>query len=175
MTMIGRAINKIGEARRKGHGAMTISDSLGKMKNDNGFLAGFKNSWNTRNQGKVEGTFGDVLEAFGDEISDEAMFNIAKRLKGSSKYLEKNGIKSLDDISLEEWAELQDKKINLGLIDRIKLAHMDFETGEYSAKKIAGSAAATYFTGASAFRLASGGGIYKDADGNTNIIGIPGI
>ena len=41
---------------------------------------------------------------------------------------------------------------------------------------LSGRRVAAGFVGASAFgRLASGGGIYKDADGNTDIIGIPFI
>lgn len=42
--------------------------------------------------------------------------------------------------------------------------------------RLSGGRLAGAFVGASAFgRLASGGGIYKDADGNTDIIGIPFI
>lgn len=42
--------------------------------------------------------------------------------------------------------------------------------------RLSGRRVAAGFVGASAFgRLASGGGIYKDADGNTDIIGIPFI
>lgn len=42
--------------------------------------------------------------------------------------------------------------------------------------RLSGRRVAGAFVGASAFgRLASGGGIYKDADGNTDIIGIPFI
>ena len=41
---------------------------------------------------------------------------------------------------------------------------------------LSGRRVAAGFIGASAFgRLASGGGIYKDADGNTDIIGVPFI
>ena len=41
---------------------------------------------------------------------------------------------------------------------------------------LSGRRVAAGFVGASAFgRLASGGGIYKDADGNTDIIGVPFI
>lgn len=42
--------------------------------------------------------------------------------------------------------------------------------------RLSGRRVAAGFVGASAFgRLASGGGIYKDADGNTDIIGVPFI
>lgn len=42
--------------------------------------------------------------------------------------------------------------------------------------RLSGKKVAAGFIGASAFgRLASGGGIYKDADGNTDIIGVPFI
>lgn len=45
----------------------------------------------------------------------------------------------------------------------------------YNWGSIAATAGATYVGGSSAYRLASGGGIYKDADGNTDLIGIPFI
>lgn len=42
--------------------------------------------------------------------------------------------------------------------------------------RLSGARVASAFVGASALgRLATGGGIYKDADGNTDIIGIPFI
>lgn len=52
---------------------------------------------------------------------------------------------------------------------------MKFGEGE-NEYRISGAKAAAGFMGASsAFRLASGGGIYRDKDGNTDIIGIPFI
>lgn len=45
------------------------------------------------------------------------------------------------------------------------------EPNGWKVGKIAGS----YLGAATAYRVASGGGLYKDKDGNTNIIGVPFI
>jgi len=64
----------------------------------------------------------------------------------------------------------------MGFFDALKEGHKGdpaaLDTiGGYSGRKIAGS-----YMGASAVgRLASGGGLYKDREGNTDIIGIPFI
>lgn len=59
-----------------------------------------------------------------------------------------------------------------GLWKTIKKAHLKDGSDEaYDLVKIAGSA----FTASAAGRVISGGGLYKDKNGNTNIIGIPFI
>ena len=55
---------------------------------------------------------------------------------------------------------------------RAKMLAMDDE-GKYSAKRIAAMGGAGYMGLSAAERIASGGGLYKDSEGNTDIIGIP--
>lgn len=62
----------------------------------------------------------------------------------------------------------------LGLVDSVLEAHKGapgaIDTiGGYSGRKIAGS----YIGVSAAGRVASGGGVYKDSSGNTDVIGIP--
>ena len=47
-----------------------------------------------------------------------------------------------------------------------------FDNAQYD-KLRTGLAAVT--VGSTAYRVASGGGLYRDSDGNFNIIGVPGI
>lgn len=49
------------------------------------------------------------------------------------------------------------------------------DKGEYSAGRIAGMGAAGIFGLNAAGRIASGGGLYRDSDGNFDLIGIPFI
>lgn len=56
---------------------------------------------------------------------------------------------------------------NKPILDIVKDAHKI--DGKYSAKRIAGSV----FGVSAAARIATGGGILKDKNGNTNVIGIP--
>ena len=49
------------------------------------------------------------------------------------------------------------------------------DKGDYSFGKIGLAAGGVYMGGSTVGRIASGGGIYKDADGNTDIIGLPFI
>jgi hypothetical protein len=60
---------------------------------------------------------------------------------------------------------------SLGLMDAIKAAHKDPTTGNLNYGTIAGS----YLGVSAGYRMASGGGLYKDRKGNTNLIGIPFI
>jgi hypothetical protein len=65
-------------------------------------------------------------------------------------------------------------KLRMGMWDGIKEAHRGdpgaWDTfGGYSARKIAGS----YMGVSAAGRIATGGGLYKDKDGNTDVIGVP--
>lgn len=54
------------------------------------------------------------------------------------------------------------------IVGGIKKAHLNDE-GKYSLSRIAGSAIGV----SAAARIVSGGGIYRDKDGNANLIGIP--
>jgi hypothetical protein len=49
------------------------------------------------------------------------------------------------------------------------------DNGEYNFGAIAGSLLTGYMGASAVGRIATGGGIYKDADGNTDLIGIPFI
>jgi hypothetical protein len=66
-------------------------------------------------------------------------------------------------------------KQKLDFMDAVKEAHKaapgEMSVGGYSAKKIAGS----YIGVSAGARVATGGGLYKDRDGNTDVIGIPFI
>lgn len=66
------------------------------------------------------------------------------------------------------------EKLRMGIFDGIKEAHRGdpkaWDTiGGYSGRKIAGS----YMGVSAAARIATGGGLYKDKDGNTDVIGVP--
>ena len=63
---------------------------------------------------------------------------------------------------------------NMTWKQRAKMLAMNDE-GQYSARRIAAMGAAGYMGVSAAGRITSGGGLYKDADGNTDIIGIPFI
>lgn len=61
----------------------------------------------------------------------------------------------------------------MGTWDAIKEGHKavgdEMSIGGYGVKRMAGS----YIAASSAARVVSGGGLYKDRDGNTDIIGLP--
>lgn len=59
-------------------------------------------------------------------------------------------------------------------MDRLKSVFMKND-GSYGKRRIAAGVAGSYIGVASAGRIASGGGIYKDSDGNTDLMGIPFI
>ncbi|MBM6761662.1 hypothetical protein [Megamonas hypermegale] len=61
---------------------------------------------------------------------------------------------------------------NLTWANKLKLAHLN-KDGTWNKKAIAGSALMGYTGLSSVGRLASGGGLYKDSDGNFDIIGLP--
>lgn len=63
---------------------------------------------------------------------------------------------------------------NLTLMNKLRLAHLNND-GTWNKKAIAGSGLVGYTGLSSAYRLASGGSLYKDDNGNTNLIGIPFI
>lgn len=61
---------------------------------------------------------------------------------------------------------------NLSMWQKTKALAMN-DKGEYSGARIAGMGAAGYMGLSAAGRIASGGGLFRDADGNFDIIGIP--
>lgn len=59
-----------------------------------------------------------------------------------------------------------------GDLDRIKSLYHN-KDGSYNKTAIAGTIAGSYIGVASAGRIASGGGLYRDSDGNFDLMGIP--
>lgn len=57
---------------------------------------------------------------------------------------------------------------NQGFVDAVKTAHQTAD-GKWNPAAIAGS----YIAASSAYRIMSGGGLTRDANGNPNVIGIP--
>ena len=101
-----------------------------------------------------------------NDMNDAVLKRMAYAKNDEGKIFNKKG----NEITFDEYG-LSD---NMSLTDRMKMAHMN-EDGTYSGSRIAGSALMGYMGVSTAYRLASGGGIYKDSDGNTDIIGIPFI
>lgn len=68
---------------------------------------------------------------------------------------------------------LQREDSQESITDAILRAHQkeNVKDGGLSAARVAGS----IFGVSTAYRIASGGGVYKDRNGNTNIVGIPFI
>lgn len=64
----------------------------------------------------------------------------------------------------------EDGGAGLGFMDAVKEAHTK-KDGSANWGAIAGST----MTAGAAMRIASGGGVYRDSEGNTNIIGVPMI
>lgn len=62
------------------------------------------------------------------------------------------------------------KNAKMGWKEGIQAAHQNAE-GSYAPAAIAGS----FIAAGAAYRVASGGGVYKDQNGNTNLVGIPFI
>ena len=78
----------------------------------------------------------------------------------SENVLKKAGINSKEDINNLNWA------------NKLKLAHLN-QDGTWNKKAIAGSAFVGYTGISSGERLISGGGLYRDDDGNFDVIGLP--
>ena len=126
-----------------------------------------------------------AINILGKVSGDPAYGNIPLKdiqaLAKNEKYRKRAGF-SIDkeDASLlnsdnEKLAANDDGNIsNLTLSNRIRMAHLN-QDGSLKKGAIAGSALLGYIGVSSAFRIASGGGLYKDRNGNTDIIGIPFI
>ena len=122
-----------------------------------GIMTGVTEFLNKMNDKKVQGAVDTLVDAFGMASRG------SKAIKPSTSETVFNGPNSLARKLFEsshEGARWDNIVMNKGE-DEWRL----------SSRRVAGA-----FVGASALgRLASGGGIYKDADGNTDIIGIPFI
>lgn len=122
-----------------------------------GIMTGVTEFLNKMNDKKVQGAVDTLVDAFGMASRG------SKAIKPSTSETVFNGPNSLARKlfkSSHEGARWDNIVMNKGK-DEWRL----------SGRRVAGA-----FVGASALgRLASGGGIYKDADGNTDIIGVPFI
>ena len=116
----------------------------------------------------------DIMKKVGkmvdvDKISKEA----AEKILESNKAINA----ATDSVSIAKgWlsgirGSYQNIKAGIDPIDAIKLGHMKKvgDTLKYSPGAIAGS----YLTAATGARILSGGGLYKDSKGETDIIGMP--
>ena len=112
------------------------------------------------------GALGNAIIANGG--NEAAVASVFRKMGRNDVFEMVNGKAQLK----KDWAGMEHK---YGFWDNMKLAHMDLKTGEYSTKKVLTSAGATYVGGMAAGRILSGGGIYRDKEGNTDIIGLPFI
>ena len=158
---------------RDGINAMTIGEHLGKLK-DGGVMQGFGSvfSYAGKDMTGAVGTGADFLKAYGN--NRQAVYNAMSKTGSGRQFLLDNNVTDFEGFTEEMMAKFGKTDAKLSAMDMIRLSHTNAD-GTYSASKIAASAAGSYVTGAAGYRVLSGGGLYKDADGNTNIIGIPGI
>ena len=98
------------------------------------------------------------IEAAGKGLKGAAINRIAQN-EGLRKQF---GVKNLRDLSH---------------LSNVDLAHSMLmnQNGKYSGYRVAGAVAGSYMGVSAAGRIATGGGIYKDSDGNTDLIGVPFI
>ena len=96
------------------------------------------------------------------------LFEGTKNLLHSNKAI--NSIGEFGINGLKDNLKFIDSALNNGSLKHAAKEVFQ-ENGKWSGKKIAGA----YITGAAGLRLASGGGLYKDREGNTDIVGIPFI
>ena len=174
------AINSVwGGIKNAWNGIKQSNQAYGSMSNAAYIVekASAGNSWFGGVEAMVD-AFGHDTKALNAKTFVGSLTAKGANQETQAKILSRLGVKdAFETIDGKEVlkSDLSNVKMNYGFFDHVKLAHMDMKTGGYSAKKIAGTAVGTYMTGAAGYRVLSGGGLYKDADGNTNIIGIPGI
>ena len=165
-------IHRTNKARGKIN-MMTAAQHLAKLEDD-GITSGLKSIFNYagKDMTGAVGTGGDFLKKY--KNNKEAIYNSMSKTSAGRKFLADNNVTDFEGFTDDLMQQFGKSDVKLGAMDMIRLSHTNAD-GTYSASKIAASAAGSYVAGASAYRIASGGGLYKDADGNTNIIGIPGI
>ena len=120
--------------------------------------------------------FGDlrkiVEERFGKEKNH---LNILRTYTKASGFKSKDIFDVAEDGTLSLKNNVDDITAKYGMISHFRMGLMDHARGDYSMRKIGTTAAAGFMGVSAAGRILSGGGLYKDSEGNTNIIGIPGI
>ena len=99
---------------------------------------------------------------------------LGKAFKDAGTILNSNkAINSINDFFLGGFKDIHSnmKLNNDTLVDAVKKVYSKNAdgTGGLAYGKIAGS----YLTAAAGYRVATGGGVYKDGNGNTNLIGVP--
>lgn len=147
---------------------MTARIKNGSKSSTAGLRNTISNIFSDAHSGTAENLVNDLFGAV-DETTKEGKAKIigALRKAGSSSV----GIDDAGEYYLKDgW---KNEQIKLGFLNKTKLAHMNLKTGGYDANKVAVTGAATYMTAASGYRLITGGGLYRDKDGNTDIVGIP--
>lgn len=122
-----------------------------------GIMTGVTEFLNKMNDKKVQGAVDTLVDAFGMASRG------SKAIKPSTSETVFNGPNSLA------------RKLFESSHEGARWDNIVMNKGE-DEWRLSGRRVAAGFVGASSLgRLASGGGIYKDADGNTDIIGIPFI
>lgn len=175
LKMAGQNLKDAFKAVRGKFTATTLADAQAAIKHEqDSVLGGFRNTarmgmadaYETGAKSWVDDLLGPI-----DMTKQENQNLVGKILKKSgSSHVEINDKGNY--VLKDGW---KDEQLKLGFWNKAKLAHTDFKTGDYDAGKVAASGLATYMTGATAYRLGSGGGFYRDKDGNTDIIGVPFI
>jgi phage-related protein len=108
----------------------------------------------------VKGKIGTVLNAnkkIGGEVTDDAINAARQTLVNQTR-----GISGV-------YTRMNNGEKDLG--NAIKAAYS--KTGEVGGGTSWGTVAGSYIGASAAYRVASGGGLYRDKNGNNNIIGVP--
>lgn len=155
-------------SRGEGYSQANLTDAiLISSPAENRAMDGFRGTTTAIGQGSKAVTLGDIGNVVtgrgGDLSAVERTFKILGR---HDAFEEVNGKVKLKT----GWQSMEHK---YGFWDNMKIAHMDLAKGEYSKKKVLTSAGTAYVGAMAAGRVLSGGGIYRDKDGNTDIIGLP--
>lgn len=91
---------------------------------------------------------------------------LRSKLGYSGSFMGRDGIQNASGKTIENWSkDISDK-------DRLK-SMIRNKDGSYNKTMIGGAIAGSYVGVSSAGRIASGGGFYKDSDGNTDLMGVP--
>lgn len=122
----------------------------------------------------IDPYFSGIKKLFNNKYNLQDVKNIPRNKRNSNANigLEKGSLVNSDGENI-----IYDNKqnmTNLTLNNKLRLAHLNND-GTWNKKAIAGSGLIGYTGLSSAYRLASGGGLYKDNNGNTDIMGIPFI
>ena len=125
------------------------------------------------NSNEAINAFGKFVKGVaGGAIKEEGMFG---GIRGSiENAIRPRAIGTMVDENMQAVGSLINED-RTGIWQGIKNAHKASEgqmsVGGYSVKKIAGS----YMGVSAGYRIASGGGVYKDSGGNADLIGVPFI